>query len=190
MKPTWMPMILPLGLCLGALGAYGLEQSAQANDSNGGMPTTIVLPDGSQCFFAGQGATLTYQGQRLNYSCGDTLGLMGDVTFAQGTEITLQTATLDGTTITGITSQTLTISSVELADGTTCTNTAETNVDWRSIQDKPLYFFCGDADTVTGLTGTITDHNGILTTERITREGFDRGYTDTVNIVTLTTTQP
>ena len=36
--------------------------------------TAIQLHDGARCLFAGKGATLAFDGKRLNYTCGNTAG--------------------------------------------------------------------------------------------------------------------
>ncbi len=168
--------------------AFAIAPAALAQDAAPATPATIVLPDGTECYFAGQGATLAYEGKRLNYTCGDSLGLIGDIAIANGTSLTLETATIDGTTITGSTVQTLSIASVELTDGTICNSSAQ--APRRSIQDKPLDYFCDNTDRFVGLTGAITDTDGVLSIERITQTGFDVGLTDTVVIGTVSTAQP
>lgn len=55
------------------------------------MLLSVVLDDGVECRDAGQGATLAFDGKRLNYTCGDSeqtplIGLLGDFQFdADGT---------------------------------------------------------------------------------------------------------
>ncbi len=47
-----------------------------------GSPNNVELSDGTQCAFAGTGATLAFGEKRLNYTCGnqgqDQIGLLGD----------------------------------------------------------------------------------------------------------------
>ena len=188
MNSPWIKVLLS-SLWVGAIATCALPQVSLADDSAPAVQATIVLPDGTECYWAGLGATLAFEGKRLNYTCGDTLGLIGDITIANGTSITLETATIDGTTITGSTPQTLNITSVMLTDGTTCTSAAADGLS-RAIQDKPLDYFCNNSDTAAGLTGAITATNGVLSVDRITQEGFDRGYGETMTISTLTTAQP
>jgi uncharacterized lipoprotein YbaY len=61
-------------------------------------PAIIVLPDGSACRWAGEGATLAFDGKRLNYTCSDTpeptLGLIGDVTQLADGQLTVEVATI------------------------------------------------------------------------------------------------
>lgn len=52
-------------------------------------PAAVVeLADGARCFFAGKGATLAFDGKRLNYTCettgDDQVGLLGDLQLADG----------------------------------------------------------------------------------------------------------
>ena len=45
-------------------------------------PPIVALPDGTRCSFAGTGATLAFDGKRLNYTCdvvGQEVGLLGDL---------------------------------------------------------------------------------------------------------------
>ena len=51
--------------------------------------TVITLEDGAECLNAGQGATLAFDGKRLNFTCGMTeseeqIGLLGDPAQAEG----------------------------------------------------------------------------------------------------------
>lgn len=185
--------VLLSGLCLSGLGlivlgASGSGQALGADDTP--LTTTIVLSDGTECYFAGQGATITFDGKRLNYTCSDTLGLIGDITITNSTDIALETATIDGTTITSSTPQALTIKSVVLADGSTCPNAAQGIR--LAIQDQPLNYVCNSSDTdaLSGLTGNITNAEGVFSVERITRQGFDLGRSETANIATLTVAEP
>lgn len=57
----------------------------------------IVLADGTICRHAGEGATLAFDGQRLNYTCGRSAGLMGDITMQAGGLFEVEKATLHGT---------------------------------------------------------------------------------------------
>src|SRR5262249_30230221 len=52
--------------------------------------TSITLPNGSVCQFSGTGATLAFNGQRVNYTCGtapdgSSLVVLGTPTFQNGT---------------------------------------------------------------------------------------------------------
>ena len=58
----------------------------------------IVLVDGTVCAFAGEGATLAFEGKRLNYTCGNhVVGLIGDIESQAGGVFRVEKAKLDGT---------------------------------------------------------------------------------------------
>lgn len=62
-------------------------------------PTTFVLPNGSACDWAGEGATLAFDGERLDYTCdlapeGKILGLLGSPEPTGPTEWTVVLATI------------------------------------------------------------------------------------------------
>jgi hypothetical protein len=57
-----------------------LVLAACAPAAMNGSPAAIVLPTGETCAWAGEGATLAFDGKRLNYTCGSAeLGLIGEV---------------------------------------------------------------------------------------------------------------
>ena len=70
------PMALPPPAVPAAAAATSVPGIA-----GGGEITALTLPDGVVCRNAGKGATLAFEGQRLNFDCGqsgvDTLGLLG-----------------------------------------------------------------------------------------------------------------
>lgn len=182
-------------LCLGALAACTPAEEPTATDTPAAEDTTvvasetaIVLPDGTACLNAGQGATLAFEGKRLNYTCGDTQGLIGDIDIIDGTEITLELATLDGTTITASEALTLTVNAVELADGTTCLNAGEGAT--LAFDGQRLNFTCPDAASEAGLLGDITAEEGIFTVAVATLEGTDLVSTETQAIAALETATP
>jgi hypothetical protein len=57
----------------------------------------IVLVDGTVCLNAGEGATLAFDGKRLNYTCGPRLGLIGDIEISAGGVFQVERAKLNGT---------------------------------------------------------------------------------------------
>ena len=60
----------------------------------------IVLTDGSVCLNAGEGATLAFDGKRLNYTCGGpSVGLIGDIAISAGGVFQVEKAYLDGTSL-------------------------------------------------------------------------------------------
>lgn len=128
--------------------------------------TTIGLPDGTDCRFAGQGATLAYEGKRLNYTCSDTLGLIGDVVVTNGTDITVEIATISGTTITDSELLTFPIAGIELADGSSCLNAGRGAT--LAYGDRRLNFTCS-SDKV--LIGDISTSAPVFTVAQAFLEG-------------------
>jgi hypothetical protein len=57
----------------------------------------IVLADGTVCRHAGEGATLAFDGKRLNYTCGRSAGLIGDIDRQAGGLFAIEKAMLHGT---------------------------------------------------------------------------------------------
>ncbi|HIK44062.1 MAG TPA: hypothetical protein IGR64_04150 [Leptolyngbyaceae cyanobacterium M65_K2018_010] len=59
----------------------------------------IILTDGTVCRFAGEGATLAFDGKRLNYTCGASLGLIGEIQTQAGGIFQVEKAKLNGTNL-------------------------------------------------------------------------------------------
>ena len=60
------------------------------------LAAEITLADGTQCAFAGEGATLAFEGERLNYTCGDpSIGLLGALTQGEAGVWTATKVTLE-----------------------------------------------------------------------------------------------
>lgn len=60
----------------------------------------IELEDGTVCLHAGEGATLAFDGKRLNYTCGGpSVGLIGDIAISAGGVFQVEAAQLDGTSL-------------------------------------------------------------------------------------------
>ncbi|MGF1461417.1 MAG: hypothetical protein ACFBSG_20625 [Leptolyngbyaceae cyanobacterium] len=58
----------------------------------------IKLVDGTICEFAGEGATLAFDGKRLNYTCdASSVALIGDIEISAGGVYRIEKATLNGT---------------------------------------------------------------------------------------------
>jgi hypothetical protein len=58
----------------------------------------IVLTDGTVCKNAGEGATLAFEGKRLNFTCDSpSVGLIGDIEIQAGGIYQIERANLDGT---------------------------------------------------------------------------------------------
>lgn len=154
----------------------------------GEMATTVVLPDGTECLHAGEGATLAFEDKRLNYTCGDTQGLLGDIEITSGMEVTLDVATIDGTTITESEPLTLAINAVELADGTVCLNAGEGAT--LAFDDQRLNFTCPEAAEETGLLGDIATDGAAFSVERATLDGTSLVSRESTAIATIETAEP
>ncbi len=197
LKSTLTKVVLSV-LCMSALAACTVPDAPEAEappETPGaevetpvvGAETVIVLPDGTECLHAGRGATLALEGKRLNYTCSDTLGLIGDITVENGSDITLEMATIDGTTITGSEMMVLMVESVELADGMICLNAGQGAT--LAFDDKRLNFTCGD-DNSAGLIGDLIQEDGVFTAEVATLEGTSLVGTEMMPVGTLTTAMP
>lgn len=93
----------------GAAGVWSVEKATIKHDSNGFtlassesltlLAATLDLADGTQCAFAGQGATLAFAGKRLNYTCGkpstEIVGILGDLTIGARGVITAEKVLID-----------------------------------------------------------------------------------------------
>ena len=189
------PKALLAGLCLGTLvGCVVPDEPAADTDTpvtedptpTEAAETAIVLPDGTPCLHAGRGATLTFEGKRLNYTCGDAAGLIGDVTVDQGMDITLEKATIDGTTITGSEPMLLMVSEVTLADGTLCLNAGRGAT--LAFDEKRLNFSCETVDG--GLIGDITEDDGVFMAELALLDGTELISSETVPVARMKTVEP
>lgn len=60
------------------------------------LAADLLLADGTQCNFAGMGATLAFDGERLNYTCGDpSVGLLGPLVQGEAGSWTAGKVTLE-----------------------------------------------------------------------------------------------
>jgi hypothetical protein len=143
--------------------------------------TVIVLPDGTTCNFAGFGATLAFEDRRLNYTCGGERGLIGDVT-VQGIDVTLELATLTGTTLESSDIQNLTITEIILEDGMRCLNAGRGAT--MAFEGRRLHYSCDDG---TALIGEIVESLSIFAAERATLDGSALVSSEPVSIRELRT---
>lgn len=93
----------------GTAGVWSVEKATINHDSNGFtlasrealtlLAATLALADGTQCAFAGQGATLAFAGKRLNYTCSksgtESVGIIGDLAIGEGGVITAEKVLID-----------------------------------------------------------------------------------------------
>ena len=114
---------------------------------------------GRYCAFAGTGATLAFEGKRLNFTCsgegGQEVGLLGDIAFTErGWEIEKGVIAHGDEGFSLESSEMVTVLHIELADGTTCAfaGTGAT----LAFEGKRLNFTCpGEGEEEVGLIGEV-----------------------------------
>jgi heat shock protein HslJ len=94
-KPIWAGGLLAALLLAGCSFVVQPVEAPALKMEMPSQPMEIELPDGSLCQFAGTGATLAFDGKRLNYTCGSPeVGLLGDPLPLGGTEWQVEKATI------------------------------------------------------------------------------------------------
>ncbi len=158
------------------------SDAVQTTDAVGDEPlsTRLLLPEEVQCQFAGFGATLAFEGKRLNYTCGENLGLIGEITLQQD-EMTLELATLQGTNLVSSEVKTLPMLEIELEDGTLCRNAGRGAT--LAFEGKRLNFTCGDS---AGLIGEMKEVESVFHAEWAQLEGTSLVSSREVNIRAIT----
>jgi hypothetical protein len=151
----------------------GVRQVVGVAASQNPQATTIVLPDGTVCLFSGSGATLAFNGQRVNYNCGTAPD--GTMTVILGNPTTQQTGdwvvqighvaqtTGGGFTLAATESVTMQISRVDLVDASTClfAGTGATVV----VNGQRMNYTCGQPNV--GLIGSFNTSNPLWTAMRV-----------------------
>jgi hypothetical protein len=133
--------------------------------------TGFVLPDGTQCQFAGTGATITFNGQRANYTCSNpAIVILGTPTFQNGvwnvTQGNVQVTNNVPTVISSTTVQ-MDIVRVAMTDGSTCqfAGTGATI----TVGGQRMNYTCGDPST--GLLGDFDTSQPLWTANKVTLQG-------------------
>lgn len=127
---------------------------------------SIVLPDGTRRDFAGRGATLAFDGKRLNYTCGSAeVGILGDIRKA-GAGIAVERVALarkdNAWTIAKSETITMEIATIELPDGTACANAGKGAT--LAFDGKRLNYSCGGDEL--GLIGDLQINGEFVSAER------------------------
>ncbi len=132
-----------------------MADSAQATVevpvSSAAQTATLVLADGTACDFAGVGATLAFDGERLNYTCTDEgvepmIGLIGEIAQDEAGMLTVTRATIErganGFELADSEELTFLGAEITLANGTTCAfaGTGAT----LAFDGERLTYTCGD----------------------------------------------
>ena len=136
------------------------EMTAGDTATTEGEAVTVMVLNGSECFFTGTGATLAFDSQRLNYTCTaqgvePMIGLIGEIAQDEAGMLTATRATVerdaDGFELTDSAAVTFLISQITLADGTTCAfaGTGAT----LAFDGERLNYTCGDPSV--GLLGNL-----------------------------------
>lgn len=137
--------------------------------------TTLVLPDGTACAWAGEGATLAFDGKRVNYTCSESteaiIALLGDPTPSDSGVWSVEQATIkhgsDGFTLESSATVTFRAATLDLADGATCAfaGTGAT----MAFDGKRLNYTCGEpADELVGIIGDLSaGEAGLISAEKV-----------------------
>jgi hypothetical protein len=174
------PDMIEPGWTLCIPGADDVSASAEAAaEADGAVAPTpddplglIQLPDGTQCLHAGRGATLTFDGKRLNYTCGqegeDEVGLIGDMDLdldVMTVEKALYGRDDSGFVLKASEPVVMTIVEIELADGTQCLNAGHGAT--LAFDGKRLNYTCGqEGENEVGLIGDMDLNVDVLTVEK------------------------
>lgn len=182
-KTQLLVISLPLLAALGLVACQPIVKlDGEATAPTPAAATLIVLPDGTECAFAGQGATLAFEGQRLNYTCGENdaglVGILGDVSVAGGHTVTINKALIvhsdDGFTLDSSEVLEFPINFVELASGEICASAGQGAT--LAFDDKRLNYTCSEAaDQLIGLLGDLitTDAGGWMVEKAVVVHGND-----------------
>jgi LysM repeat protein len=149
-----------------------VDASTEVTPSADGILEMIELPDGTQCLHAGRGATLAFDGKRLNYTCGtdgeDEVGLIGDM----GLDLDVLTVekALYGRDDSGFVLKAservvMTMVEIELPDGTQCLNAGHGAT--IALDGKRLNYTCGtEGEDEVGLIGDMQLDVDVPTVEK------------------------
>jgi hypothetical protein len=165
-KATWTSILLA-----------GLLLAACAKQAS---PSPTPSGRGWRCAFAGTGATLAFEGKRLNFTCPQQrdagVGLLGDpVSGPQGWEIEMGVYAHGDEGFTLQSSQMVTVMEIELSDGMHCpfVGTGAS----LAFEGKRLNFTCPRAgDKEVGLIGDVVQTDRGWEMERATIAHSDQGF--------------
>lgn len=148
------------------------------------QPAAIILPAGARCLWAGAGATLAFNGKRVNYTCGaqgeDQLGVLGTPTQQAGlwqVEQATITHGQSGFTLKKSEAVAFLAATLDLADGTQCAFAGQGAT--FAFDGKRLNYTCGQegADTL-GLLGDLeASEKGIYLAAKAVMGKNDQGFT-------------
>lgn len=157
-----------------------IQPVAPTGAGSGAPPGTtaaaaLVLPDGTTCAWAGAGATLAFDGKRVNYTCSESaemiIALLGDPMPAESGVWSVEKATIthdsNGFTLDSSETVTFLAATLDLADDATCTFAGMGAT--LAFDGKRLTYTCGEpGDTITGIIGDLTaGEAGVITAEKV-----------------------
>jgi hypothetical protein len=141
------------------LALFLLAACAPATTQN--KTVSITLPTGETCLWAGEGATLAFEGKRLTYTCGSAaLGLVGELQFS-GADLSVEKVTVANAEVAASEIVTGRIATVILQMGETCAFAGEGAT--LAVDNKCVNYTCS-GDNV--LLGDFNYSNGVVTVEQ------------------------
>jgi LysM repeat protein len=162
--------------------AMSAPATAEVAPSSNGILEIIELPDGTRCLHAGRGATLAFDGKRLNYTCGtdgeSEVGLIGDMQLDVDV-LTVEKALYgrddSGFVLKASEPVAMAVVEIELADGTQCLNAGRGAT--LAFDGKRLNYTCGqEGEDEVGLIGDMQLDVDVLTVEKALYGRDDSGF--------------
>jgi hypothetical protein len=180
--PTAGQQVMPTDIPTPPNGSH----STPVDDTpEGPLAATVELPDRSHCLFAGQGATLAFGGQRVNYRCvvpGGADVVLLDWPTQQNGVWTITQATIghndEGFFLDDSDAISFEITEVELEDDVRCVRADHPE----NVDGQPVAFTCEtDGDVEFGLLGELVQEGEAWSAERATlvRNGDDLSLGET-----------
>lgn len=156
-------------------------QPVTPGESGSNAPTgaaqaaTLVLPDGATCAWTGEGATLAFDGKRVNYTCSESddtiIALLGDPAPGAIGVWSVEKATIKhgsaGFTLDNSETVTFLAATLDLADGATCAFAGMGAT--MAFHGKRLNYTCGEpGDEIVGIIGELAlGEAGVISAEKV-----------------------
>jgi hypothetical protein len=152
------------------------------------LPMSIVLPDGSECVWASDGATIAFDGERLNYICSEPgEELTGDVVLlgdpiADGDTIWTMTRGVvarenDEFVLAESESVTFFLAQLDLADGSVCLHAGFGAT--AGVDDRRVNWTCGEGDPIPVVAGALDSGDampGVYMAYKAMLTGGEQGF--------------
>jgi hypothetical protein len=140
----------------------GITRAVGADVAPAVQATSFILPDGTSCQFAGTGATLSFNGQRANYTCSNPAMVILGTPTLQNSIWNVTVGNVSGGTITSSTNVPMTIMTVALLDGSSCTYSA-TGAQ-TLVEGQPMNYTC---EPRTALIGDFNTSQSLWTAQKV-----------------------